>query len=335
MTVEEYKDLVRTLISSNSFDMSVLAIGKPGIGKTQAIFDLADELDIEVFYLPFSTLADRTDIRIGVPDKETGRMVFLYSEELPTTDKSGILLLDDITDADRYLMASAKSLLYERKLSRYRVPDNVIVVATGNPIEEGGLTAIDKKSTTRVLKVDVEVSLKGWIKWAKDKGIHPLVIQFISYKPDALYYDDGNTVIAPRNWEIVSKAIKSKVRLSYIADQLGSIYVEFKVFAETYKSRTKFKKTWSKICSKKQPDHDVVKSMKKEELYIFVMGFISYLLDIKNEKTVIKAVEWITSNPLIDDEYKTVFMKSLLERRDTLASSDDIIEIVSELSIGE
>lgn len=321
MTPKEYKEWLKIAYESK---ISIIALGEPGIGKTQIVFQTAKELNVDVCYLPFSSIVDRSDFRIPVPQHETEKMIFYYTEELPTHGK-GFILLDDITDADKYLIATAKSLLFERRLSKYRVPDGYTVVATGNPLEFGGLTNIDDKAKTRVITLYLQPDIDDWLEWGKE--IHPLIRSFLKYKPDALYFRDGKVVIAPRNWEIFSSVLKHAKNYNILREPLGTLFPTFSNFAKAVKNAKDNIEQIKKVLNGEK----VELPREMSEKFVFLTAIHFYVKDkILKEKEVNNLINFVKNGDL-DDEYKIFFVKELCLIKPEIVANEKMLTLIKEL----
>lgn len=328
MKPRDYKRLIKTCYEAK---VPLIALGPPGIGKTAIVYEVANELNIDVYYLPFSSLADRTDFRIGIPSGNL--MKFVYSEELPTNNKAGILLLDDITDADKYLLSCAKSLLFERKLSKYIIPESVSVVATGNPLHLGGLSHISEKEKTRVIIVNVDVDVDDWLEWARKKRISEMIRAFIRYKPDALYYNE-DTIIAPRNWEIIDKLIKSiKIpeELYLLAEPLGGLYAIFKTFVVSFENARNNLDLIKKILNGEQ--YSLPNEM--QEVFNLLNAIVWYVSTIKIDKKQALNLLSITRQHSIPHEYRIYYLKELLLVKENLIQLPEYQKAIKYLEGGE
>jgi len=325
MTIKEYKDLLKVIYKTRQ---SLIAIGSPGIGKTASVYQVAEELGVDVFYMSFSTIADRTDFRIQYPELENKSMIFLYSEELPK-DGKGFLLLDDITDGDKFTMSCAKSLLFERRLSKYNVPDNVVVVATGNPVDSGGITRIDEKTRTRTIIINIEPSVDEWIEWAKLDGINEAIIRFIQYRPQYLNFKERDEIMTPRQWEIVSKVLSEMNNKKFMSEILGSIYPEFEQYLTAYNSMKNNINLIEVILEGREYN---LKGMNNLDIFALLMGVIAYIKPIKlTEKQVTNLLE-LAKNETILMEYKILFMKELVFEKPRIVQIKDVVDVMEKLS---
>lgn len=128
----------------------------------------------------------------------------------------GIMALEEFNSAGPEVMAAAYSLILDRYVGEYHVPDGVSIVAFGNRESDRGLTfQMLKPVANRFAHMYVEDDPlrmhPGWHKWAIENNIHPTVIAFLnSYKTDLFIFkpdSDENEFPSPRTWEMVSKVM--------------------------------------------------------------------------------------------------------------------------------
>lgn len=198
----------------------VVVIGKSGVGKTESMADLAKELNIGFVELRLSHYQE-SDL-IGLPyitsDNRTSHaMTELFPD---SNDKGqGILLLDEITSSQKSMRSAVYQLTdSSRKLGQYKLPERWLVVCCGNGPEDGGdFRGIEPALMSRGRCMRVEEDLESWKDWAIKKGIHPIVVAFLSFMPDNLHVmdlDRPNDMIAcPRNWVKLSKQLTNMEKM--------------------------------------------------------------------------------------------------------------------------
>ena len=112
----------------------ITLLGKSGIGKTESIQDLAEDLGIGFVELRLSHYQE-SDL-IGLPYIDAcGKTRHAVSDLLPdeADEGQGILLLDEVTSAPKSMRSAVYQLLDAgRRLGEYKLPDKWLVVACGN-----------------------------------------------------------------------------------------------------------------------------------------------------------------------------------------------------------
>lgn len=192
--------------------------GPPGIGKTQMPKDYASELDYgykEVILGRYGCL----DIQgLHVPDYESGKLKHFPTGRLldPVPGKEfTIICLDEVSNAQSDVIAAIQSLLTSREIEGYKLPDNVLIVLSGNGVNDGcNSKPLSAAVMDRIVKIRVEVDKKAWLEWAENHGIDDYIIAYhgwndedlFNYNPDSDYEED--TFATPRSWERFDAVLK-------------------------------------------------------------------------------------------------------------------------------
>ena len=98
----------------------VLLEGATGIGKSELVAHVARKLGISHIVLDLSLL-EPPDL-VGLPVIEDGRTRYAVPRFLPR-DGAGILMLEELNRAERYIQQPALQLLTARALHEYVLPD--------------------------------------------------------------------------------------------------------------------------------------------------------------------------------------------------------------------
>lgn len=208
------RDVPPILERCREMGFSAMLWGAPGVGKTSVVHDFAARVGGALHDVRLTQI-ESVDLRgLCIPDRASGTTVWLRPEFLPA-DGEGVIFLDELTHAEERLQASAYSLLLERRVGSYRVPDGYLVAAAGNRVEDG---AIGREMGTaladRLVHVQIEADPEAWIAWAQGAGIAPEVIAFVRVRPDLLETCEarqraGHLIGAsPRGWARVSRIVR-------------------------------------------------------------------------------------------------------------------------------
>lgn len=196
----------------------VLLEGPTGIGKSEIVRKLADRLGIVHVVLDLSLL-EPPDL-VGLPLIEQGRTRYALPDILPR-DGAGILMLEELNRAERYIQQPALQLLSARRLHSYELPPGYACFAAINPESEGyHVTPLDKALRARFLNLPVRADRTSWLAWAQMNGIHPGIIAVAQAHERIL--DD----IPPRTWTYVSQILstlqpKEVENVGLLRDTLG------------------------------------------------------------------------------------------------------------------
>jgi len=194
------KDILRIAYRSR---LPALLEGPTGIGKSQLVAELANDLRIEHIVLDLSLL-EPPDL-VGLPVMSSGRTDYAPPAILPTSG-AGILLLEELNRAERFIQQPALQLLTARKLHTYTLPDGWVSFAAINPEDgEYQVTPLDPALRARFLNLRVKADREAWISWAMRSGIHPAVIALA--KRDPHFMD----TVPPRTWAYASQIVSGMV----------------------------------------------------------------------------------------------------------------------------
>lgn len=173
--------------------------GPTGIGKSELVAQLAHELGIDHVVLDLSLL-EPPDL-VGLPVVEGGRTAYAAPEILPSGGQ-GILMLEELNRAERYIQQPALQLLTARKLHQYALPDGWSTMAAINP-EDGDyqVTPLDPALRSRFLNLRVHAHRASWLSWAGAHDVHPAVLT-LAARHDRIFEQ-----VPPRTWTYVSDAL--------------------------------------------------------------------------------------------------------------------------------
>lgn len=219
VTIGTFVEIVKRQLLEENY-RPIFGLGKGGIGKTESIMHLA-KTELQIGYVDIRLLLyTETDLKgIPYPNKTNTKTIWLQNNILPTVEKdgeSGILVLDEITSANKSVRTAAYQLLNERKLGEYELPDRWIVVCLGNGEDDGGdYRGIEGNFANRCSVYNVVTSVDDWKDWAIKNNINSLVTGYVSFRPSELhsYNTDTNEEIlfaSPRSWKAVSDILNKQ-----------------------------------------------------------------------------------------------------------------------------
>ena len=124
---------------------SVMLWGPPGVGKSQAVRQIAKEIEAstgkevavtDVRLLLFNPI----DLR-GIPTANADKTlaVWLKPQIFQMSDREdliNILFLDEISAAPQSVQAAAYQITLDRVVGEHKLPDNCIVIAAGNRVTD-------------------------------------------------------------------------------------------------------------------------------------------------------------------------------------------------------
>jgi hypothetical protein len=194
--------------------------GPPGVGKSEVVNDLTEELGGFMIDLRLGQM-DPTDIR-GIPyfNKELGVMDWAPPIDLPTEEMAAeypmvTLFLDEMNSAAPAVQAAGYQLILNRRIGKYKLPDNVVIVAAGNRESDKGVTyRMPSPLANRFVHLEVRPEFESWLEWAVNKKIHKDVVGYLSFaKSDLFDFDPkspSRAFATPRTWTFMSDLLEDE-----------------------------------------------------------------------------------------------------------------------------
>ena len=205
----------RSLLKAFNHKRPVFLWGPPGIGKSELVADITEELGGYMIDLRLGQM-EPTDIR-GIPfyNKELGKMDWAEPVDLPSAELSAeypivVLFLDEMNSAAPSVQAAAYQLILNRRIGKYVLPDNVVIVAAGNRESDKGVTfRMPTPLANRFIHQEMKCDFASWQDWAVNHGIHKDVVGYLTYSKQDLYDFDPKSAsrafATPRSWTFVSE----------------------------------------------------------------------------------------------------------------------------------
>jgi hypothetical protein len=194
--------------------------GPPGIGKSELVADITAELGGVMIDLRLGQM-EPTDIR-GIPfyNKDNGKMDWAAPIDLPTEEYAAeypivVLFLDEMNSSAPSVQAAAYQLILNRRIGKYFLPKNVVLVAAGNRESDKGVTyRMPTPLANRFIHQEMKCDFTSWQEWAVNKNIHKDVVGYLSYAKQDLYDFDAKSAsrafATPRSWTFVSELLEDE-----------------------------------------------------------------------------------------------------------------------------
>jgi hypothetical protein len=191
--------------------------GPPGIGKSELVEGITNDLGGLMIDLRLGQM-EPTDIR-GIPfyNKDIGKMDWAPPVELPDEETAAqypivVLFLDELNSAAPSVQSAAYQLILNRRIGKYKLPDNVVMVAAGNRESDKGVTyRMPTPLANRFIHQEMKVDFASWQEWAVNNRIHKDVVGYLSFAKQDLYDFDAKSAsrafATPRSWTFVSELL--------------------------------------------------------------------------------------------------------------------------------
>ncbi len=211
------KQVRKCITKSFNVKRPIFLWGPPGVGKSDVVAQIAQDLNGFMIDLRLGQM-EPTDIR-GIPfyNKEKGVMdwappIDLPSQELADQYPVVVLFLDELNSAAPAVQAAAYQLILNRRVGKYVLPDNVVMVAAGNRESDKGVTfRMPTPLANRFIHQEIKVDFSTWQDWATNNKIHKDVVGYLSFAKQDLYDFDAKSssraFATPRTWSFVSELL--------------------------------------------------------------------------------------------------------------------------------
>ena len=192
--------------------------GPPGIGKSDIVQEVTDELGGYMIDLRLGQL-DPTDLR-GIPyfNKDISKMdwappIDLPDEELASRYPVVVVFFDEMNSAPPAIQGAAYQLFLNRRVGKYVLPDNVVLIAAGNRESDKGVTfRMPTPLANRFVHLEMRVDFQSWEEWAVKNKIHKDVVGYLNFAKQDLYDFDSKSssraFATPRSWSFVSQFLE-------------------------------------------------------------------------------------------------------------------------------
>jgi hypothetical protein len=210
----------KSILTAFKVKRPIFLWGPPGIGKSELVEGITQDLGGIMYDLRLGQM-EPTDIR-GIPyfNKENGKMDWAPPIDLPDADTAAqypvvVLFLDEMNSAPASVQSAAYQLILNRRIGKYVLPDNVVIVAAGNRESDKGVTfRMPTPLANRFLHQEMKVDFASWQEWAVQHNEHKDVVGYLSFAKQDLYDFDAKSssraFATPRSWHFVSQLLEDE-----------------------------------------------------------------------------------------------------------------------------
>lgn len=241
--------LRQTIVSLLPKRRPVLIEGSPGLGKTQLVQQIArDAGDGFGFVQLHAPLMQPEDYGMPVVNATRNGVTFAVPDKFPMVGNDahpdqGILLIDELPQADNSGQKILANLIQERELHGRKLKPGWMIVATGNRQKDrAGANRILSHLRNRMTTIEFEPHLEDWCEWALTHSVEPSVVGFMRWRPNLLNDPNSKEDIypTPRGWAEGVSAIMGVVpRAAEISCFTGAVgegaTSEFMAFLRVYR----------------------------------------------------------------------------------------------------
>lgn len=219
----------------------IMLVGAMGVGKSQIVAQVAEELGIDCVDLRLAT-QDPGDL-IGLPRVTTlkdGTLETTYARPqwFPKPGTKGILFFDELNRAPVDVRNAIFQILTEGHLHTHRLPEGWYIVSAVNP--DNGLYQVeqlDQAMMRRFCVIAVSANAEDWMSWAHSKDtkgnthVDDVVTSFIGAHSNLLCNSEDikiDTKPTPAGYHNLSKLLRAKaipqeIEIDVFTGLIGSI----------------------------------------------------------------------------------------------------------------
>ncbi|WP_299198256.1 MULTISPECIES: hypothetical protein [Pseudomonadota] len=228
----------------------------PGIGKSDSAKKFAAKHNLELIDIRLSQCTPE-DLQ-GYPMREGDKAVFtpfnifpLEGEPLPKGKNGWLLLLDELSSANKAVQAAAYKIILDRQVGSFNLHPNCGMIACGNLITDKAV--VHKMSTalqSRLVHYQLQITVDEWTEWALEHNIDHRISAFVNFDNNMLMNfnpdHEDHTFACPRTWEFLNRTMNNitvdrSAHQPRICGTIGSgAGMEFISFCEVYNDLPKW-----------------------------------------------------------------------------------------------
>jgi hypothetical protein len=301
--------------------------GAPGVGKSDLIKQVADDMKVELKDVRLS-LMDPTDLK-GFPTQgKSGTkavMSWLQPDFLPTKGK-GILFLDEMNSAPQSVQAAAYQLILNRKIGDYELPKGWTIVAAGNRTGDRSVVHAQPAAlSNRFIHLDYDVDTEDWVDWAIKNGISDATRGYIRYRPANLCVSKIEVGMrafpSPRTWafadSIINSDLDAAIELELLKGTIGEgVAAEYMGFLRESKNLPNLDRILI--------DPEGVKVPESPSTCYALISALETRTDSNNFGTLMKYIKRMSK------EFEVVFATSVVKRDEGISETKAFTEWIRE-----
>ena len=205
LNIKEVEDYLLRM----AMEASIFIWGAPGIGKSTVVEGFAAQLGLPCVVMLGSQMLPE-DIQ-GAPNILNGATYF-NPPAILKKDVPYCLFIDELNIAREEVQKAFYSLILDRRIGDYTLPEGSMVIGAGNYATNSALVSpMPSTLMGRMIHLNMYANHRLWLEWAKEEDLHPWVTNFIEANKNCLVTDEppmDEPYSSPRSWEKLSKAIK-------------------------------------------------------------------------------------------------------------------------------
>ena len=236
VTIYLSKDAEGNYLVPQNKQRPLFLLGPAGIGKTEIVEQAAEECGIG--FVSYSLTHHTRQSAVGLPaivseeccgsSYESTRytmpeIIDAVYRCIAQGQKEGILFVDEVNCVSETMLAVMLQFLQNKSFGTHKIPRGWVIVSAGNPVEYNrSARRFDAVTRDRIRVISVEPDAETWIRYAENRGMHPIVISFIRNNHESIYVFHKErkdlSIVTPRGWEDLSNTLTGYEKFGYKVD---------------------------------------------------------------------------------------------------------------------
>lgn len=170
-------------------------IGDPGIGKTQGIYEFAEEKGVNVVTFILSNTVPSEVSGIRMPDTESKTLQVFDDIRMASLQDGDILFFDEILEAPPALWSACLTLIQDRIMASGKKLPDIFIVAASNKVATPAI--IPASTRDRFMFIELSFDFVNWCNWfERTRGVQPSTKLISKIKGESDQYN----ILTPRRF---------------------------------------------------------------------------------------------------------------------------------------
>ena len=203
-------------------------VGAPGIGKTQMVREIAEEIGCG-FFATSLTHHTRNSI-LGLPvirgeevkytEYTMPEILAVIEEKYQAGETEGLLLLDEFASMPESLVAPMLAFLQNKTIGNHKLPEGWVLILASNPPEYNRTArTFDAAIMDRVRTMQIVYDQKDFLEYGEKRELHPAILEFVQTNAAMAYLCSQNKreqeIVTARGWVDLSDCLYGYEQLQY------------------------------------------------------------------------------------------------------------------------
>jgi len=162
------KSVLEGIYNNNELRKNIvpLFLSDPGMGKSQIIYQFAEEKKVNIVELITSQMSPFEISGIAFPDKEAKEMIYYNFDRLENLKDGDILFFDELLNGNPTVLNACLTVLEQRRFISGKPLPNIMIVAASNP---QGMAPLTPQIKERFVWYESKFDEGMWINYMRKK----------------------------------------------------------------------------------------------------------------------------------------------------------------------